>query len=128
MFRLRRRTPGLTRQQQLSAKPLRLVSGTLADAADGGARLTVPLQARRGWAGLLLRVPAGATKTFEFDALGRLVWDACDGQTTVRQMARTLAKRHGVSDREAQVAVEAFLTTLARRGLVGAAVERGGRQ
>ena len=117
----RPRKPRLTRQQQLAAKPVHLVTGDLAELPDGGARLTVPLQQRR-WAGWLLRVPPGATKTFEFDALGRLVWDSCDGRTTVHQIARRLAKRYGVSDREAQVASETFLTTLARKGLVGAAV------
>ena len=121
MFR-RPRPPRLTRQQQLSARPLRLVTAGVADTPDGGGRLTVPLASRR-WAGWLLRVPAGATKTFELDALGRLVWDACDGRTTVRQIARRLADRHRVSDREAQVAVEAFLATLARKGLVAAAVK-----
>ena len=127
MFRARRESR-LTRQQQLSAKPVRLVGGDMADAADGGGRLTVPLTQKR-WAGWLLRVPAGATKTFEFDALGRLVWDACDGRTTVHQIARRLAKRYAVSDREAQAATERFLTTLARKGLVGAAVATGaGRQ
>ncbi len=93
----------------------------MVDTADGGGRLTVPLNRRR-WAVWLLRVPAGATKTFELDALGRMVWDACDGRTTVHQIARRLAKRYRVSDREAQVATETFLSTLARKGLVGAAV------
>ncbi len=120
----RPRPPRLTRQQQLSAKPVRLVAGTFAEAADGGGRLTVPLQQKR-WAGWLLRVPAGATKTFEFDVMGRAVWDACDGRTTVHQIARRLAKQYRVSDREAQVATEDFLAMLARKGLVGVAVGRG---
>ena len=117
---------GASPQQQLAAKPVRLVAAKVVAAADGGGRLTVPLPPRRGWAAWLLRVPAGATKTFELDVLGRLVWDACDGRTTVRQIARRLAERTHVSDREATVAVEAFLATLARRGLVGGAVGREG--
>ncbi len=93
----------------------------IAEGTDGGCRLTVPLTQKR-WAGWLLRVPAGATKSFELDALGRMVWESCDGKTSVQQIARRLAKRYRVSDREAQVATETFLATLARRGLVGAAV------
>ena len=121
MFRRRSRKPQLTRQQQLSARPIQLIAGTMADAEGGGGRLTVPLRQRR-WAGWLLRLPAGATKTFELDPLGRFVWDRCDGSATVQQIARKLAKQYGVSDREAQVATEAFLATLARKGLVGAEI------
>ncbi len=125
MRRWRPREPQLTRQQQLSARPVRLVAGTMADGDGGGGRLTVPLRQRR-WAGWLLRLPAGATKTFELDPLGRFVWDRCDGSATVQQIARKLAKQYGVSDREAQVSTEAFLATLTRKGLVGAAVPRNG--
>ncbi len=117
--------PRLTRQQQLSAKPVHLVSGEMVDAADGGGRLTVRLsQSQKRWAGWLFRVPAGATKSFDLDAMGRTVWDQCDGKTTVQQIARRFAKRYRVSDREAQVATEAFLATLARKGLIGAAVDK----
>ena len=120
--------PRLTRQQQLATRPVRLVAADVADTPDGGGRLTVPIGRRRGWAAWLLRVPAGATKTFELDALGRFVWDACDGTATVQQIARRLAKRYAISDREGQVAVEAFLATLARRGLVGGQVEAAARR
>lgn len=124
MFGLRPRKPRLTRRQQLAARPVRLIAGTLSDDdGGGGGRLIVPLHQRR-WAGWLLRLPAGSTKTFEFDPLGRFVWDRCDGKRTVQQIARQLAKQYGVSEREAQVATESFLTTLARKGLVGAEVPK----
>ena len=118
MFNLR---PKLTRQQQLAAKPVRLVEGQIDDAG----RLRVPVR-QRGWAARVLRMPKDATKTFEFDPLGRLVWESCDGKATVQQIARKLAKKYGVSDREAHVATEKFLTMLARKGLIGAAVKRDG--
>ncbi len=106
----------MTRQQQLASRPLRLVEG---DMVNG--RLTVKISQAR-WSTWLLRLPKDATKTFEFDMLGQLVWQQCDGKTSVQQIARKLAKTYSVSDREAQVATEKFLTTLARKGLVGAAV------
>jgi hypothetical protein len=110
--------PRMTRQQQLASKPLRLVDG---DMADG--RLTVKIQ-QRHWTRWLLRLPRDATKTFEFDSLGQMVWSLCDGRTSVQQIARKLAKTHNVSEREAQVATEKFLVTLARKGLIGAAVKK----
>jgi hypothetical protein len=113
--------PRLTRQQQLASKPVRLVIGEMSDAADGGGRLAVKIQQKR-WTGWLLRMPKDATKTFEFDALGRFVWTHCDGKTSVQQIARKLSKKYNVSEREAQMATEKFLAMLAGKGLVGAAV------
>jgi hypothetical protein len=113
--------PRMTRQQQLASRPLRLVEG---DIVDG--RLTVRITQPR-WTGWLLRLPKDATKTFEFDLLGQMVWSMCDGRNSVQQISRKLARTYNVSEREAQVATEKFLTTLARKGLVGAAVGRGGR-
>ena len=95
----------------------------MSDIAEGGARLTVKLSQKR-MAGWLFRLPPNATKTFEFDPLGKFVWDYCDGDTTVQQIARKLARAYRISEREAQVATEKFLTLLAKKGLVGAAITR----
>ncbi len=86
--------------------------------------MRVPLR-QRAWSGWLLRLPRDATKTFEFDALGKFVWNQCDGKTSVQQIARKLAKTYHVTEREAQVATEKFLVMLATKGLVGAAVGKG---
>jgi Coenzyme PQQ synthesis protein D (PqqD) len=110
--------PRMTRQQQLASKPLRLVDG---DMTDG--RLTVKIQ-QKHWSRWLLRLPKDATKTFELDSLGQMVWSLCDGKTSVQQIARKLAKTYNVSEREAQVATEKFLITLARKGLIGAAMKK----
>jgi hypothetical protein len=112
----------MTRQQQLASKPLRLVAADLLDAENGGGRLQVPMR-QRAWSGWLLRLPKDATKTFEFDALGKFVWQHCDGKTSVQQIARKLARTYNVSEREAQVSTEKFLMMLATKGLVGAAVK-----
>jgi hypothetical protein len=116
--------PRITRLQQLASRPLRLVQGELAESENGGARLRVPLRKRR-WSGWLLRLPKDATKTFEFDALGKFVWNHCDGKTSVQQIARKLARTYNVSERESLVATEKFLTTLANKGLIGASILKG---
>ncbi len=113
--------PRMTRQQQLASKPLRLVEAELTETEDGGGRIRVPLR-QRAWTGWLLRLPEGATKTFEFDALGKFVWTHCDGKTSVQQITRKLARTYNVSDREAQVATEKFLVMLANKGLIGGAI------
>jgi hypothetical protein len=106
----------------LAAKPLRLFAAAPIETSSGQWRLTVPLK-HASWATRLLRVPSNATKTFELDDLGKLVWDACDGKTDVRQIIRTLASRYDLNQREAEVATLAFLRTLMRKGLVGIPVK-----
>ena len=118
----RSREPGVTKTQMLAARPTRLVEAEPVAADDGAWRLTIPL-ATPGWAGWILRVPAGATKTFELDALGKFVWDACDGRSSVRQVIARLAKRYNLNEREAEVATVAFLQTLVKKGIIGMSVK-----
>jgi hypothetical protein len=114
----------MTRQQALAARPVRLVEGPVAGTGDGGGRLSVPLRPK-AWAKWLLRFPAGATKTFELDPLGLLVWESCDGKTSVLQIVRKLERRYHFSSREAEVSTVAFLRTLIKKGLIGMAPRRG---
>lgn len=123
----RRRKPRLTLAQTLSAKPVRLVEATLTEREDGGANLKVAMKQLR-WAGWLLRVPEGATKTFELDEMGRFVWDSIDGKTSVQQMIRRLSKRYTINLREAQVATTQFLNMLTRKGLIGMQVKETGKK
>jgi hypothetical protein len=118
----RKRKPRLSLEQTLSAKPLRLVEADAKEREDGGINLKVSLkQMRFGW---LLKMPEGASKTFELDEMGRMVWENCDGKTSVQQMIRKLSKRYNLNLREAQVATITFLNMLTKKGLVGMAVKK----
>lgn len=112
--------PALTRQQQLASRPIRLVEGDWTPSDNGGGKLKIKLRQRR--IALLFRVPEGASKTFEFDPMGKFVWDHCDGKASVQRISRDFARAYCVSEREAQVATERFLVMLAKKGLIGAAV------
>lgn len=115
--------PRLTPAQMLATRPVRLAEHTLEHTPDGGAKVTVKLQARRwGW---LLKLPEGASKTFELDSMGLLVWEACDGKTPVQQIIRKMEKKYKITAREAQVSIQAFLRTLAKKGLIALAVPEG---
>jgi hypothetical protein len=118
-----RKKPDLSRTDALSAKPVRLVDATMSKDESGGGRLKVTLQSPR-WGGWLFKMPAGATKTFEFDELGLFVWDACDGKTSVQQVIRRLAKRYNLNLREAEVATVKFLQVLTKKGLIGISVRK----
>ena len=114
--------PRLSPDDALAAKPLRLVEVEM-ETDDKGGKLKVPLKARR-FAGWIFKVPEGATKTFEFDAIGVFVWDNIDGKTSVQQLVRKLAKKYSLSEREAAVSTNQFLQMLGRKNLIGWNVEK----
>jgi hypothetical protein len=122
---LRRKKPLISTQQALAARPVRLAEATLTPRADGGADLKIPMRPSR-WAGLFFKMPTGATRTFELDALGLFVWNACDGKTSVQQIIRKFAARHQLNLREAQVPTVRFLQMLVKKGLIAMALERPG--
>ena len=114
--------PRLSPDEALAAKPLRLVEVEM-ETDDRGGKLKVPLKARR-FAGWIFKEPDGATKTFEFDAIGVFVWDNIDGKTSVQQLVRKLAKKYSLSEREAAVSTNQFLQMLGRKNLIGWNVEK----
>lgn len=117
----RRKSPAVTRQQALNARPRRLVEAQLNPNDNGGGRLKVPLQPT-GWGRWVFRVPTGSSKTFEFDSIGLFVWKLCDGKTSVQKIIRLLAKEYHLNLREAEVPTIRFLSTLAKKGLIGMSV------
>jgi hypothetical protein len=120
----RRKNPALSRQQALAVKPVRLVMAEVNELDDGSGKLKVPLRQTR-WTGWFFRSPPEATKTFEFDSLGILVWKSCDGRTSVQQIIRRLAKEYKLNLREAEVPTIKFLQMLVKKGLVGMQVPEG---
>jgi hypothetical protein len=111
----------LTPPQALSVRPVHLVEATIEKNAGGGT-LKVPIQPAR-WTGWFFKMPEGATKTFELDALGLLVWESCDGKTSVQQIIRRLAKQYNLNLREAEVPTVKFLQMLVKKGLIGMPVK-----
>lgn len=122
MLRFGTPQPRLTNQEALRAKPVRLVDADITHDGAGGGMLRVTLEQPR-WGRLLFRLPAGATKAFELDAIGLFVWEAIDGRTSVEQIIRRLAQRYDLNLREAQVPTLTFLQTLMKKGLVGVHIE-----
>src|SRR5262245_53742903 len=115
--------PKATKADMLAAKPVQSPDATERETGEAKWQLTVPLRPKK-WASMLLRVPSGMSRSFELDELGKFVWDACDGKTSVRQIIRKLAKHYNLNEREAEVSTVAFLQTLTQRGLIGLAVSK----
>lgn len=121
---LGRSKPRLSREQALSARPLRLAADAKFEKLPGGGgRLTVRVSPPR-WSRWLFRLSDGILRTFELDAVGVYVWEQCDGKTTVERLVRTLSEEFRLNLREAEVSTLQFLQTLASRGLIGLEVPR----
>ena len=107
--------------EALAARPVHLVKCEIVELPDGGAKLKVPLKQGR-WTGRFFKLPEGASKSFELDSLGLMVWKSCDGKNSVQQIIRKLAKEHRLTLREVEVATVQFLKMLVRKGLIGMTV------
>jgi hypothetical protein len=117
--------PRFGRNQAMAAQPQRLPTINCREEEDGGLAITVELEPHHWarWFG-----SNRVRRTFTLDTLGREVYDACDGEASVRAIIRDFAKQHHVSIPEAEHAVTKFLKTLISKGLVAMAVERPERK
>jgi len=113
---------GLDRGAALAARPEAAPLVRCEERENGGALVTVRL-ARRRWL-RWLGGPDEVEQSFGLDALGREVYEACDGKSSVRKIIRDFAARHKVSPAEAEIAVTTFLKTLMAKGLVVMAVDK----
>jgi len=109
----------------MSARPRKLPFIRRRD-IDGKLHVTVMI-ARPGWA-RWLGGPGEIERTLALDSLGREVYDACDGRTSVARIVRDFAARHKVSVAESEVAVTMFLQTLMKKGLVEMAIDAKRRE
>jgi len=119
LFRRRRkRVPGISREQSLSAHPQHNPGVEVFETDDGLVRLSAAYQRRKatGWLAWLMAVPS--KKYFTLDEIGSQVWRWCDGTRTVRTLADELAKRYKVNRREAEQAVNTYLKQLMQRSLI----------
>jgi hypothetical protein len=74
-----------------------------------------------GWLG-----GGGETRrTFVLDALGKALYQDCDGRRRVEELIEDFAQKHHVSPAEAEYSVTTFLRTMVQKGLVAMAVEKG---
>ncbi len=120
----RRKRPRFTPEQVLVARPIRNDSLTTEATGEGGLRIVI--ERRREWWVRILSVflPIPKRRPIELDALGREVWELCDGEHTLREMIKEFEERHKLSRAEAEWSLRTYLRDLAKRGLVAIAVPK----
>ena len=92
---------------------------------DEGVIIWLKIQ-RRWWMGPPLGwiLPFRSEKGVALDALGREVFDACDGQRCVESIIEQFAERHRLRFHEAKQSVVTFLRWLVERNIVYLARDR----
>jgi hypothetical protein len=63
-------------------------------------------------------MPISKERGMSLDALGREVWEACDGLKRTEQLIDEFAGKHHLTFHEARVSVLTFLRELTRRGVI----------
>lgn len=113
---------GIDRDTALKGRPHRVPPVGAEERDGGGLLVTVELQ-RKGWQ-RWLGFPKLIRRSYGLDAVGRQVYDACDGRTTVRRIVRRFAEANRLNIAEAELAVTTFLKTLIGRGIIVMEVDR----
>lgn len=115
---------GLTREQAMAAWPIRNPSLKTHESDDG--LIGVELPRRKDWMGgvlgFMFSVPE--TKPVQLDEVGTFVWNLCDGDHTVNDIAAALAREYKLNRREVEVSLTTYLQTLGKRGMIAFAIPR----
>jgi len=122
LFRKRQKGMAPDRRQSLAAIPLRNSGLSVSDTDDGNVRLRIPRK-NAWWVKVLdfiLTIPGG--RTVELDEIGSKLYRMCDGETTVDEIIRRMARDLKLNKRESELSVVKYLKMLAKRGIIALAV------
>ncbi len=119
------RPPRLTRQQAFGAFPVRNQAVSARRTEEGETEIT--LRRREDWVGkifsLVLFVPK--ERRIVLETIGTDVWDLCDGNHSVAQIADRLVAKHKLTRREAEASLAEYLRRLGKKQLIGFVVPKG---
>ena len=116
--------PSVSREEALEARPMRNLSVKCSTGEEG--EVTLEMDRRRDLSSRLLGliVAAPLRKTVALDEMGSFVWNLCDGEHSVSEIASLLARKHKLNRREAILSLSTFLRDLGKRRLIGFAVSK----
>ncbi len=119
----RRPAPRISREQALSARPLRNPELEAEHTDDGEVSLRIPRR-KVWWLNVLAKLGSVPDyRTIALDRVGSSVWDLCDGEHTVKELIGTLAQKHQLARKEAELSMVTYLRQLAERGIIVLVVE-----
>jgi hypothetical protein len=120
--------PDLDREDALQAVPIINQLVTIDYNAEGQVVLNLPRK-RTTMVKLIAKVfRLPPYKEIELDELGTYTVELCNGGNTVEEIIEKFAERFQLNRREAELSMLSYLKTLAKRGIVGFALDEDGGQ
>jgi len=118
-----KKMPQLTRDQVLNGRPLR--NPSLEWEKDDKGSVVIMVRRGNDWKTRLLSAAFVVPKQRQvaLDEVGTLVWEMCDGGTTVAAIVERLRKRYKLNQKEAELSLGEYMKTLTKRGFVGLQVD-----
>ena len=109
--------PAPTRREWLALKPVR--NPALLWREEEGV-VIIEIHRTQNWKTRLLNLvfPLPEQHRVALDAIGSTVWRASDGEATVEQIARKIARELQIERREAELSLQQFFKELGRRGYI----------
>ncbi len=120
----KKRQPSFTREQILNAIPLK--NPSIEWEKDEQGQVVLTLKRRTDWKTRLLAVffAVPNKRQIVLDEVGTLVWELCDGATSVKTITEQVRKRYKLNVKEAELSLGQFLKTLTQRGFIGLQVDQ----
>ncbi|NOZ22663.1 MAG: PqqD family protein [Planctomycetes bacterium] len=114
-----RKKPQLTREQSLSAIPVRNQAVEVTRDETGLVSISIPRK-KAWWVDLLAKVFfVPEQKRVGLDEIGSYVWDRCDGKNNVRAIVGEFQKKFKLNRKEAELSMLNYLKLLAKKRLIG---------
>jgi len=83
--------------------------------------LSPPQQTKEQKKGILrkLFISKPKEKIINLDKIGSIVWELCDGERTIGDIANYLVEKYKAMPEEAELSLSAYFNLLSKRGLIG---------
>lgn len=118
--------PSISRSEFLSIKPIRNPSLKWEKGEDEKITILITLNGKPVKKSLSHKVlskifppPQTREKKIELDKIGSMIWELCDGETTVKEIVEALHEKYKMLTHEAEISLNAYFRQLNKRGLLG---------
>ncbi|MEM2431031.1 MAG: PqqD family protein [Candidatus Bathyarchaeia archaeon] len=110
------RNPALTWEKDKKTKEIKIIIPLKTSSQTGGAKKEE--KERKGFLDKLFP-PEPEKRVISLDRIGSIVWELCDGERTIGDIANYLVEKYKIMHEEAEISLNAYFNQLSSRGLIG---------